>query len=143
MSRSGWWPRRQLLGRAAAPHKSPSSKLPALGEAGEEVVVKLVVEAEEDPLAPFFSGAALLAATALGTARALEEEGAWVGKFAIVLFKVLVKGLLSQTIEFDTQHNFVGSAGFFALMSPFMCCICYKNWRARTYTHCRFAYYPK
>ena len=84
--------------RAAAPHKSPSSKLPALGEAGEEVVVKLVVEAEEDPLAPFFSGAALLAATALGTARALEEEGAWVSKFANVLFKVLVQSLLSQTI---------------------------------------------
>ena len=75
------------MGRAAAPHKSPSSKLPALGEAGEEVVVKLVVEAEEDPLAPFFSGAALLAATALGTARALEEEGAWVrSKFATVFF---------------------------------------------------------
>ena len=71
------------MGRAAARHKSPSSKLPALGEAGEEVVVEPavvepVVEAEEDPLAPFFSGAALLAATALGTARALEEEGAWV-----------------------------------------------------------------
>ena len=135
------------MGRAAAQHKSPSSKLPALGEAGEEVVVKLVVEAEEDPLAPFFSGAALLAATALGTARALEEEGAWVGKFAKVLFKVLVQRLLPQTIivrfEFDTQYNFVGSAGFFALMSPFMCCICYKNWRARTYTHCRFVYDPK
>jgi len=77
LSRSGWWPRRQLLGRAAAPHKSPSSKLPALGEAGEEVVVELVVEAEEDHPADFFSGAAPLAATALGTAHALEEEGAW------------------------------------------------------------------
>ena len=71
------------MGRAAARQKSPSSKPPALGEAGEEVVVEpvvveLVVEAEEDPLADFFSGAAPLAATALGTARALEEEGAWV-----------------------------------------------------------------
>ena len=73
------------MGRAAAPHKSPSSKLPALGEAGEEVVVELVVEGEEDPLAAFSSGAAPLAATALGTARALEEEGAWVGKIANVL----------------------------------------------------------
>jgi len=82
LSRSGWWPRRQLLGRAAAHLKSPSSKPPALGEAGEEVVVEpavveLVVEAEEDPLAAFFSGAAPLAATALGTAHALEGEGAW------------------------------------------------------------------
>ena len=71
------------MGRAAARHKSPSSKPPALGEAGEEVVVEPavvepVVEAEGDPLAPFFSEAAPLAATALGTARALEEEGAWV-----------------------------------------------------------------
>ena len=78
------------MGRAAARQKSPSSKLPALGEAGEEVVVELVeppvVEAEGDPLAPFFSGAAPLAATALGTAPALEEEGAWVrSKFAKVL----------------------------------------------------------
>ena len=86
MSRSGWWLRRQLLGRAAARLKNPSSKLPALGEAGEEVVVELVVEAEEDHPADFFSGAAPLAATALGTAHALEEEGAWVrSKFAIVL----------------------------------------------------------
>ena len=81
------------MGRAAAQHKSPSSKLPALGEAGEEVVVVVepvvvepAVEAEEDPLAAFFSGAAPLVATALGTARALEEEGAWVrSKFAYVL----------------------------------------------------------
>ena len=98
LSRSGWWPRRQLLGRAAAPHKSPSSKLPALGEAGEEVVVKLVVEAEEDPLAPFFSGAALLAATALGTAHALEGEGAWVGKIANVLLSVCPE------IAFSNHH---------------------------------------
>ena len=73
------------MGRAAAHHKNPSSKLPALGEAGEEVVVEPAVEAEEDPLAAFFSGAAPLVATALGTARALEEEGAWVSKFANVL----------------------------------------------------------
>jgi len=77
LSRSGWWLRRQLLGRAAARHKSPSSKPPALGEADEEVVVEPAVEAEEDPLADFSSGAVPLAATALGTARALEEEGAW------------------------------------------------------------------
>ena len=30
------------------------------------------------------------------------------------------------------------AAGFLALMSPCICCICYKNWRARTYTYCRF-----
>ena len=90
LSRSGWWLRRQLLGRAAARHKSPSSKPPALGEAGEEVVVEPVVEAEEDPLAAFSSGAAPLAATALGTARAPEEEGAWVrSKFANVFLKCL------------------------------------------------------
>ena len=70
------------MGRAAR-QKNPSSKPPAPGEAGEEVVVEQqvvepVVEAEGDPLAPFFSEAAPLAATALGTARALEEEGAWV-----------------------------------------------------------------
>ena len=29
-------------------------------------------------------------------------------------------------------------AAFLALMSPCICCICYKNWRAKTYTHCRF-----
>ena len=90
--------------RAAAHHKSPSSKPPAPGEAGEEVVVEPavvepVVEAEEDPLAAFFSGVVPLAGTALGTARALEEEGAWVrSKFAKVLFKVLVQRLLPQTI---------------------------------------------
>ena len=31
------------------------------------------------------------------------------------------------------------AAGFFALMSPCICCICYKNWRARTFTNCRFS----
>ena len=30
------------------------------------------------------------------------------------------------------------AAGFLALMSPCICCICYKNWRAKTYTYCRF-----
>jgi len=30
------------------------------------------------------------------------------------------------------------AAGFFALMSPCICCICYKNWRAKTFTNCRF-----
>ena len=79
------------MGRAAARHKNPSSKPPAPGEAGDGVVVEPavvepVVEAEGDPLAAFSSGAAPLAATALGTARALEEEEAWVrSKFAIVL----------------------------------------------------------
>ena len=31
------------------------------------------------------------------------------------------------------------AAGFFALMSPCICCICYKNWRAKTFTNCRFS----
>ena len=86
------------MGRAAARQKSPSSELPALGEAGEEVVVELVVEAEEDPLAAFFSGAAPLAATALGTAHALEGEGAWVGKIANVLLSVCPE------IAFSNHH---------------------------------------
>merc|ERR1712130_558729 len=32
----------------------------------------------------------------------------------------------------------VVGAAFLALMSPCICCICYKNWRAKTYTYCRF-----
>ena len=86
------------MGRAAARQKSPSSKPPALGEAGEEVVVEPVVEAEEDPLAAFSSGAAPLAATALGTAHALEGEGAWVGKIANVLLSVCPE------IAFSNHH---------------------------------------
>ena len=91
------------MGRAAARLKNPSSKLPALGEADEEVVVEPavvepVVEAEEDPLAAFSSGAAPLAATALGTAHALEGEGAWVGKIANVLLSVCPE------IAFSNHH---------------------------------------